>query len=223
MDPLVIVSPHLDDAVLSCGQLMAGRPDVVVVTVFAGVPSSPRLSTSFDRQSGWQGARAAVIGRRHEDRQACDVLAARPVWLSFPDSQYGEHVDVYDVASSIAAAVVESGARVAVGPVGLAHPDHLLVARAWNIAARRIVDAGAESAWVYEELPARVLWPEQVVDALGQWRARHWEPRLGFLGTGPRDVKRQAIACYRSQLWAPELDDANLHVPERLWRLWPAD
>ena len=30
MDPALIVSPHLDDAVLSCGQFLAGRPVVIV-------------------------------------------------------------------------------------------------------------------------------------------------------------------------------------------------
>jgi LmbE family N-acetylglucosaminyl deacetylase len=36
--PLVILSPHLDDAVWSCFSLLAREQDVVVATVFAGIP-----------------------------------------------------------------------------------------------------------------------------------------------------------------------------------------
>lgn len=37
-DRLLVVSPHLDDAVLSCGCWLASRPGAAVVTVFAGRP-----------------------------------------------------------------------------------------------------------------------------------------------------------------------------------------
>ena len=36
MKPVLVVSPHLDDAVYSAGQFLAGRPGAVVVTMFAG-------------------------------------------------------------------------------------------------------------------------------------------------------------------------------------------
>jgi len=44
---MLVVSPHLDDAVLSCGRLLAGRPGSVVATVFAGVPSRPDQCTDW--------------------------------------------------------------------------------------------------------------------------------------------------------------------------------
>jgi len=34
----LVISPHLDDAVFSCRQLLAQAPGSVVVTVFAGIP-----------------------------------------------------------------------------------------------------------------------------------------------------------------------------------------
>jgi hypothetical protein len=34
----VVLSPHLDDAVLSVGRFLAANPGTVVITVFAGIP-----------------------------------------------------------------------------------------------------------------------------------------------------------------------------------------
>ena len=50
LDRVVIVSPHLDDAVLGCGNFMAAHPGVVVVTVFAG--QSARVPHGPDAQVG---------------------------------------------------------------------------------------------------------------------------------------------------------------------------
>jgi len=36
VQPIAILSPHFDDAVLSCWQLLSGSGDVVVINVFAG-------------------------------------------------------------------------------------------------------------------------------------------------------------------------------------------
>src|SRR5260370_35261450 len=38
LERIVVVSPHLDDAVLGCSYLLAAHPGVVVVTAFAGRP-----------------------------------------------------------------------------------------------------------------------------------------------------------------------------------------
>ena len=50
LDRVVIVSPHLDDAVLGCGNFMAAHPGAVVVTVFAG--QSARIPHEPDAQVG---------------------------------------------------------------------------------------------------------------------------------------------------------------------------
>jgi LmbE family N-acetylglucosaminyl deacetylase len=39
VEPIVVLSPHLDDAVLSCGVLLAANGGARVVTVFAGMPT----------------------------------------------------------------------------------------------------------------------------------------------------------------------------------------
>jgi hypothetical protein len=81
----VVVSPHLDDAVLSVyGQL---GPETTVVTVLAGLPPEGYLS-DWDGQSGATDSRARIIERREEDRRALERSTAVPVHLDFPDRQY---------------------------------------------------------------------------------------------------------------------------------------
>lgn len=225
-DPMLIVSPHLDDAVLSCGQLMAGRPGCVVVTVFAGLPPRSAISTSYDQACGFANAAEAIRGRVLEDADALTILEARPWPLGFIDHQYREvealTVDPWEIAEQLARAADESGARIAMGPVGLAHPDHELTAEAFRLflTLRRQIEP-----WLYEDMPSRVLWPEQVPARIGWWtEVAGFHPELGFAGTGPIDEKKAAVGCYPSQ--AASLRQAcggNLYpvlVPERHWRLW---
>ncbi len=77
----IYISPHLDDAVLSCGgqvydQVQSGR-SVLVVTINAGDPNeinvSPFARTLHQR---WHTPAEAVSIRREEDRRACGQLGA---------------------------------------------------------------------------------------------------------------------------------------------------
>lgn len=216
MDPALLVSPHADDLALSCGQLMAGRPDCVAVTVFAGVPERPRQLTTYDKDCGFRNAAQAVTSRRYEDIKAMGLLGATAVHLDFPDSQYGEDVEEAAITADLLDQTYRENLTTIVGPLGLAHPDHHTVRRAFQavLAARPDLQG-----WVYEDLPARVWWPEQVPDALDWWRGMGYTPTLDFFGTGPLERKREAVECYRSQLWALGEGLHGVLVPERLWRL----
>lgn len=84
-----MISPHLDDAVLSLGATIAGAvrdgADVRVLTVFAGDPKAEIGASAHDRACGFATAGEAARRRRIEDRDALAVLGATPVWLPFPD------------------------------------------------------------------------------------------------------------------------------------------
>ncbi|MFK4100565.1 PIG-L deacetylase family protein [Streptomyces sp. NPDC019531] len=72
--PLVVLSPHLDDAVLSCGALMAHARQhvpVTVVTLFTtGAPPPYTLSARrFLRMAGMRDAEELYAARRAEDRE----------------------------------------------------------------------------------------------------------------------------------------------------------
>lgn len=209
MDPFVVVSPHLDDAVLSVGQFLAGRSDCVVVTTHAGDPADLTESTEFDRNCGFANAGQALRSRRFEDDAALRELRAVPVRLGFVDDQYADDQDtIAAIADSIECEVDARGCTELLGPLGLAHPDHYATSEACLLLAR------SHKVWLYEELPSRVLWPELVCDRLAQLDSRGFDLELGFIGTGLVAAKARAIDAYRSQLWA--LDRRCLFVPERV-------
>src|SRR5213080_853986 len=89
---VVVVSPHLDDAVLSLGAALARAARrggaVTVLTVLAGDPASETPAGEWDSQAGFATAGEAARARREEDRRACALLGVEPVWLPFSDHQY---------------------------------------------------------------------------------------------------------------------------------------
>ncbi|MFC5137629.1 PIG-L family deacetylase [Actinomycetospora rhizophila] len=92
-EALLFLSAHLDDAVLSCGGLMAHLADrhpLVVVTVFseAGDPPHTRAARTFLRQCGADDAASLFAARRAEDRAVLDGLGARTVHLGEVDALF---------------------------------------------------------------------------------------------------------------------------------------
>lgn len=86
--PVLIVSPHLDDAALSCAWLL-GRDGVEVLTVFSGHPSTP-ITTSWDVTCGFSDSSEAMTRRRQEDASALDQTGIRAHHLPLLDSAYLE-------------------------------------------------------------------------------------------------------------------------------------
>ena len=124
--PVVVVSPHLDDGVFGCGQLLAAHPGSVVVTVFAGRPPRYDGLTAWDAAAGFRPGDDVVGLRRDEDRAALALLRARPVWLDFRDAQYGDSPSVDAVSGALEAAIREVDAPSVFIPLGLFHSDHHL-------------------------------------------------------------------------------------------------
>ena len=85
---IVVVSTHLDDAVLSCWSIVAGDADVTVVTVFTGSPEDPNLVTDWDRDTGLT-SKERMAARIDENRAALAVAGRSPIDLGFLESQYG--------------------------------------------------------------------------------------------------------------------------------------
>jgi len=213
MDPVLVVSPHLDDAVLSVGQYLECWPGITVLTVFAGMPDEEKYTT-FDVNCGFAGSTMALTARWHEDDRALRVLNAKPYRLDHIDNQYrtGE-VDMDKMIPQIVAAYNSCGAIKMVAPLGLMHVDHELTARACGEAARRLQC----EFWTYEDIPSRVTNPESVAPALLGYANQGWAAELSFLGNGDIVKKEEAVKCYTSQQWA--LDPHHLYVPERVYRM----
>ncbi len=99
----IILSPHLDDGVLSCGGLAAAlRPKapVSIWTIFSAAPFrgpwSPAAMWLHGVSGGTTGSRLASR-RRREDREACRLLGADYQHFNFKDAPYwkGRGVEFY--------------------------------------------------------------------------------------------------------------------------------
>lgn len=218
--PVVVISPHLDDAVFSCGELLAARPGSLVVTALAGRPPAYDPPTSWDALAGFRAGEDVVAARRQEDRAALGLLGAHPCWLDFLDSQYHHSPSSEELAAALDAAVSEAGLDAVFLPLGLFHSDHHLTHAAAVAVLRR---RPAYSWFAYEDALYRQ------VPNLGAERLLALEregvvasPAGTSSGCG-REAKRRAMQQYRSQLRAlaapgkPGSEDAL--EPERYWRL----
>jgi LmbE family N-acetylglucosaminyl deacetylase len=92
-DGYLVLSPHLDDAVLSCGALLAAvapRAPVTVVTVFTAADAPPHTlaARSFLRSCAVPDAAALYAARRAEDRAVLDGMGVRHRHLGLPDALF---------------------------------------------------------------------------------------------------------------------------------------
>ena len=215
MTHALFISPHLDDAVFACGERIGASETPVVVTVFAGFAPDKR-PTSWDRECGFTAGDDVVAMRRAEDRAALAMLGATPVWLDFRDDQYGEARTTSDIAASLARMIDDYAPHAIVVPLGLFHADHR---RASEAALTLVAGTGAWIVYadaIYRRIPGAV---DKRIAQLA-----HAGYALAPLDADARAAsprKRDAIACYRSQLCAlgrrPALDD--VYAPERYWTL----
>jgi LmbE family N-acetylglucosaminyl deacetylase len=124
---VVVLSPHLDDGVLSLGGTLArwagDGVTVRVVTVLANDPASVAPAGPWDAACGFATSGEATRARRVEDARACAVLGVEPAWLPFGDEQYGHGADDGAIWAGVRAAT--GGARTVLLPgFPLTNPDH---------------------------------------------------------------------------------------------------
>jgi LmbE family N-acetylglucosaminyl deacetylase len=88
------LSPHLDDAVLSCGgtihQLTAAGETVHIRTVMSGDPPNPLPDTPIVRElhSRWNVGPTPMVVRRQEDHDAAALVGAQAEHMEIPDCVY---------------------------------------------------------------------------------------------------------------------------------------
>ncbi len=238
------LSPHLDDAALSCGgqihRATARGASVLVVTVMAGDPPAPALSAyAQSLHSRWELAGEATAARRAEDREACAILGAQALHLDIPDCIYrGDpsggapfytsdpdifgpiHPGDRPLLDKLIRRLVDlPPAEEVVAPLAVGHHvDHQLVREA----AEAVWGSGL---WYYEDYPYAQE-PGAVTATLGDPQA--WEARVIPLDEADLQAKIRAILAYRSQLSTFFTDRADLERQvrgyaaqvggERLWR-----
>jgi LmbE family N-acetylglucosaminyl deacetylase len=207
---MIVLSPHLDDAVLSCGQLLAAHPESTVVSVFAGAPEGT-VVTDYDQRSGFTSAQDAVQVRRAEDTHAGGLLRYTSVHWDFLDGQYGQPQDGDAIADQLRILFDRNRDELFLIPLGLVHQDHEQLARLIH----HVVPPRTTHVVIYEDLPSRVLYPESVKHTLDRTPGSWTLAEAYKLGIGPIEVKEAAVRCFRSQAWA--LPWHECLVPERFW------
>jgi hypothetical protein len=171
--------------------------EVHVVTVLAGDPASRAEAGAWDRRCGFATHAEAVRRRREEDRRACAIVGAQPVWLPFNDEQYERGARDDEIWDEVVRAV--RGAEAVLCPgYPVRHPDH-----AWL--ARLCVERGVWPArlGLYVEQP--YTWqttgaPDAVPEPLAALVAA--APQWQRVPASPAALLAKTRACftYRSQL-----------------------
>jgi LmbE family N-acetylglucosaminyl deacetylase len=245
---VIYISPHLDDAILSCGgtihQLTNSGKPVLIVTVMAGNPPAGDLSTfAQSLHKRWRIAAEEVAIRRKEDIDACLELGADWLHWEIPDciyrrstendeqiyaseeSLFGEidptETTLLDSLSGLMESMPRSDSLFVPLAVGH-HVDHQLTRRA----AEDRLD-GTEIAY-YEEYPYsgsehRLT---AAIDAADQWSSE-----IIRLKSEDIEARIRAIACYQSQIstFFADANDLSRKVRqyvsevggERFWRKSP--
>jgi LmbE family N-acetylglucosaminyl deacetylase len=139
---VAVLSPHLDDAVLSLGAAIAASSDaeIAIVTVLAGDPDSNLPAGEWDADAGFRTAGEAARARRREDELACSDVGARPVWLPFADEQYPRDQGDGEIWAAVREAV-GAAETVLLPGYPLMHQDHawlLALAQREGLPGRRV-------------------------------------------------------------------------------------
>jgi len=229
---VVVVSPHLDDAVLGAAHLLASYPGSTVVTVHAGPPPAyPDEPTAWDASGGFAAGDDVVALRRQEDAAALDQLDARPVWMEFCDYQYlppEGHSTPEAVAPALAEVLATLSPTAVFLPMGIANPDHVCTHDA-GLRARLALraDGVAAPSWFcyedhgYKHIPGLLAWRLTTLFRAALWPTPAIVPTRVDMAR-----KRAALERYRSQM-APLRREHGLDeqldapVPEQYWRLAP--
>lgn len=221
------ISPHLDDAALSCGgriarQVANGEP-VRVINLFAGVPDlvEDQFSAYAQKQhSKWQlKPQEAVIARRQEDRHVLETLGAEVENWEYYDAiyraidhafLYTDHQKLFGPVHSAEYPLIEqlteqlkqrhhaSPQAIFTRPCVGGHVDHLLA----RMCAVKLHERGATVVF-YEDFPyvARSDWkdePTTVAKAIAELPFRVKSELVPI----DADAKIKALMGYKSQLFS---------------------
>ncbi len=108
------VSPHLDDAALSCGGLLchlADKTDVTVVSVFTKVTQSPYTLSArqFLKQCKNPDAENLFEERKKEDVEALNSIGVKTTHLGFVDASWRKKEGLHGLRKAIADVFPEFG------------------------------------------------------------------------------------------------------------------
>jgi LmbE family N-acetylglucosaminyl deacetylase len=233
----VILSPHLDDAILSCWHTLAATGEVAVINVFAAIPAPDQPLSWWDRITSASNSAARMRERLAEDQRALALAGRQAVNLEFLDDQYRDgSQSLEQIVDALRHCLAPATGILAPAGIG-EHPDHLLV-RAAAITLRH----DGHTVALYAELPHAIRhgWPRRIegsrpapvgsaeIDwehALAAVDGALLTPTIHPLSARVRAKKLEAIHAYRTQLDAlntiayQPLDNAGPLRYEVAWQL----
>ncbi len=230
----IYLSPHFDDAVLSCGGLIWDQrrsgEEVEIWTIFAGDPPPGPLSdfaTVNHTLWGVTSGEQVVSMRKEEDAAAASIVGAEPVHFGIPDCIYrrspeGEFLytkSVFDpphpadkyLPRRIAAAIKSELAPtdMLICPLTLgSHVDHILVRRAAESLHRPLL--------YYADIPYLLNNPDTLIPAV-----RLLESSLYPISAEAVDPWVMGVAAYQSQVSSLYHGEGNLF--DAIRRYWTAE
>ena len=244
----IYLSPHLDDAALSCGgqiHLATQRGErVLIVTIMAGDPVAPVSEYATSLHTRWELA-DATAARRQEDLAACAILDAESLHWQLPDCIYRvdaagapfyvSDADIFGAVAPEEMALVDAlaaqmralpPARQVVAPLTVGqHVDHQLT----RLAAERAFDA--EALLYYEDYPYAQEKRKLMVVLMEEHVTGRWVADVVPLDADALRAKYAAVMAFRSQLSTFFRDQADLEAQiggfaarvggERRWRRLP--
>jgi LmbE family N-acetylglucosaminyl deacetylase len=210
MPRAIAFSPHLDDAVFSCGGTLGRLArmgwTVTVCTAFTRSVPQPTgfaLACQLDKRLAPDVDYMAL--RRAEDAAACTVLGAQPYWLDLPEAPHRGYEDVQAlfappqrmdaIAAPLTRALLpmlDAGPDLVLAPQAVGgHVDHVVLVRA----LRAVLPPGLPVLWWTDfpyslnphSHPARPFTAE-----LAEW------PDVAL--EGDPESRLRACSAYRTQL-----------------------
>jgi LmbE family N-acetylglucosaminyl deacetylase len=219
----VYLSPHFDDAVLSCGGLIWEQAragvEVEIWTILAGDPPPGPLSdfaTVNHKLWGVETGEEVVSMRKLEDEAAATIVQADLVHFGIPDAIYrrspgGEYLYTQTVMTppraeddglpqTIAEALrseLQAGDRL-ICPLALGgHVDHIQV--------RRAAESLDLPLWYYADVPYLLSYPAALPEAISTFVSQRFDISEAGLGAW-----LEGVAAYRSQVDSLYKDDKNM-------------
>jgi LmbE family N-acetylglucosaminyl deacetylase len=227
----IYISPHFDDAVLSCGGLIweqtrKGIP-VEIWTVCAGdAPPGPLslLSMVCHHQWGFESADAAVAARCIENQAAAACVGAETVNFSIPDCIYrrsltGELLYPEDVFVPIHSFEMNLDSEISAALISELHPGDKVVCplaiggHLDHVLTRLAVEHLDCPLLFYADVPYLLNSPEKMASATKELKETHYPITKKGLG-----IWQRAIGAYSSQILM--LFEAKERMKEMIHAYW---
>lgn len=211
----IYLSPHLDDAVYSCGGLIWEQvhtgETVEIWTICAGdPPPTPFSDFVIAIHRRWGTGDHSMSARRREDIAACQLLGAKPVHFDIPDCIYrrnpltGEPIiqyeeDLWQPTLPVEYPLLEqirrqiqsrlpAGAKL-VSPLGMGgHMDHHLV--------RTALERIGQPLYYYADYPYAADENVKIED----WLCGASTPMNQTISQAALEAWQEAVAAYQSQI-----------------------